>query len=79
MIESDNEDIPQLLAMILVVNFSENKVHDAIFQVGLNNEPGPDGFPAEFYQKFWSVLKKDLMDLSFQKGELPFFTKSFEP
>jgi hypothetical protein len=29
---------------------------------GLNKAPEPDGFPAEFYHKFWDMLKGDLMD-----------------
>ena len=35
--------------------------------------PGPDGFPAEFYQTFWDVIKSDLMDMFTQlhAGELP--------
>jgi hypothetical protein len=28
-----------------------------------NKALGPDGFPAEFYQVFWEVIKADLMAL----------------
>jgi hypothetical protein len=28
-----------------------------------NKAPGPDGFPAEFYQVFWEVIKEDLLSL----------------
>jgi hypothetical protein len=40
---------------------------------------GPDGFPAEFYQKFWDVIKHDLMALfaQLQKGELPLYKLNF--
>jgi hypothetical protein len=37
-----------------------------------NKAPELDGFPAEFYQKFWEVIKHDLIAMfeSFQRGEL---------
>ena len=44
-----------------------------------NKAPGPDGFPVEFYQHFWEVIKSDLMnmfhDLHF--GDLPLFSINF--
>jgi hypothetical protein len=36
---------------ILTVEFNKNEIHDAIMQMELNKSPGPDGFPAEFFQK----------------------------
>ncbi|KAL5676494.1 hypothetical protein ACJX0J_012625, partial [Zea mays] len=32
-----------------------------VFQMERNKAPGPDGFPAEFYQTFWEVIKDDLL------------------
>jgi hypothetical protein len=45
-----------------------------------NKASGPDGFPAEFYQTFWDVIKNDLMAMfvAFQSGELPIFHLNFE-
>jgi hypothetical protein len=37
------------------------EVHNVISQMKHNKSPGPDGFPAEFYQHFWEVIKTDLM------------------
>jgi mannosylglycoprotein endo-beta-mannosidase len=44
-----------------------------------NKSPGPDGFPVEFYQKNWEVIKKDLMAMFAQlrTGELPLFKLNF--
>jgi hypothetical protein len=52
MVESFNHDIPQLSQEeneILVKDFSEKEVFDAIMQMEKNKAPGPDGFLAEFY------------------------------
>ena len=50
--ETRKEDITQVLEeenMILVEEFIEKEVRDAIFQMKHNKAPGPDGFPVEFY------------------------------
>ena len=44
-----------------------------------NKALGPDGFPAEFFQVFWSVIKDDLLALfeDFHKGGLPLYSLNF--
>jgi hypothetical protein len=62
--ESLVEDIPQLTSSEsekLMAEFSEKEVREAIFQMKHNKATGPDGFPAEFFQVFWSLIKDDLM------------------
>ena len=48
---------------ILTAPFSEEEVKAAVFQMEHNKAPGPDGFPAEFYQNFWDIIKDDIMEL----------------
>jgi hypothetical protein len=64
--ETHIEDIPQVSDLeneILSDAFSENEIKEAIFQMEHNKAPGSDGFPAEFYQHFWDIIKPDLMAL----------------
>ena len=44
-----------------------------------NKAPGPDGFPAEFYQAFWDLIKDDLMAIfvEFHNGILPLYSCNF--
>jgi hypothetical protein len=37
---------------LFTAEYSEEGVRKAVFQIKQNKAPGPDGFPAEFYQIF---------------------------
>jgi len=80
--ESRTEDIPQVSELEnehLTQDFQESEVREAIFQMEHNKAPGPDGFPAEFCQVFWDVIKEDLMALfqDFHQGTLPLHSLNF--
>jgi hypothetical protein len=80
--KDNNDDIPQLSeeeSHILIANFDLEEVKEAVMQMERNKAPGPDGFPAEFYQHFWDVIKDDLMAMfaQLQSGELPLFRLNF--
>jgi hypothetical protein len=66
MSEEVTHDIPQLSEeenIILTAPFTKEEVFEAISKMEHNKAPGPDGFPAEFYQKFWEVIKFDMMKM----------------
>jgi hypothetical protein len=74
--ENRIEDIPQLSATLnslVIMDYSMEEIRKAIFRMEHNKSPDPDGFPAEFYQHFWKVIKIDPMTLfeCFQKGGPP--------
>jgi mannosylglycoprotein endo-beta-mannosidase len=82
LVEEVVQDIPQISSdenEILTAPFSEEEVYEAISQMEHNKAPGPDGFPAEFYQTFWEVIKDDLIALfnQFSKGDLPLYKLNF--
>jgi hypothetical protein len=51
---------------VLVAPLSEEDVKLTVFNMEHNKAPGPDNFPAEFYQFFWEVVKADLMSLFYE-------------
>lgn len=58
----------------LCKEFSEKEIADALFQIGPLKAPGPDGFPAKFYQRNWAVLKSQIIPavkLFFETGVMP--------
>lgn len=80
--EARIDDIPQVTQQeneFLVTAFTEKEVKEAIFQMEHNKAPGPDGFPIEFYQTFWEVIKEDLTALftEFYNGSLPLYSLNF--
>ena len=64
--ESRTDDIPQVSPeenAFLTGPYSEEEVKKAVFLMEHNKAPGPDGFPAEFYQTLWEIIKTDLLEL----------------
>lgn len=43
--------------------FSADEIKTAVFQLGSDKAPGPDGFLLRFYQIFWEAIKGDLLNV----------------
>jgi hypothetical protein len=56
----------------LTAPFSVEEIKKVIFEMKHNSAPGPDGFPAEFFQTFWDTIQLDIVQLfnDFYKGSL---------
>jgi hypothetical protein len=59
--------------------FSEEEIRRAVFESYSDGAPEPDGLSFIFYQKFWSVIKQDFIDMfeDFHKGELDLYILNF--
>jgi hypothetical protein len=80
--ETRIDDIPQVSIEengLLTAPYSEEEVKKVVFQMEHNKAPCSDGFPAEFYQNFWEVIKLDLLELfsSLHSGQLELFRLNF--
>ena len=62
-----------------MISLTEKEIRDAIFDMDHNKAPGPDGFPAEFYQQFWDIIKGDLMQMfhDLHNSDIPLFSLNF--
>ncbi|CAL1356849.1 unnamed protein product [Linum trigynum] len=81
--EGDHEDLmpkgsfPRLNQeeiMSLFRPFHISDLHKAIFEMKPMSAPGPDGYQAIFYQKFWPLVGKNLTDMAtqfFESGNIP--------
>jgi hypothetical protein len=59
---------------MLCSQFTDDEISFALFQIGSTKAPGPDGFPACFYQRNWGTLKKDIINTVrnfFEEGVMP--------
>lgn len=82
MVENQNQDITQVTEEennILISSFTEKEIKEAVFQMEHNKSPRPDGFPVEFYQVFWDIIKSDLIALfnDFYEERLPLHSLNF--
>jgi hypothetical protein len=59
--------------------FSEKEIKEAVFGSYAEGAPGPDGFSFLFYQKFWELIKPELLRMfsDWHKGELDLFRLNF--
>ena len=54
--------------------FTDEEIFNAMFQIGPLKAPGPDGFPARFFQRHWAVFKIEItavVKLFFDTGVMP--------
>ncbi|CAO2192714.1 unnamed protein product [Urochloa humidicola] len=54
--------------------FSDDEISTALFQIGPLKAPGPDGFPARFFQRNWELLGEDIIravKIFFEEGRMP--------
>ncbi|XP_074278666.1 uncharacterized protein LOC141602262 [Silene latifolia] len=70
-----NEDFKSISGLItdednnfLTIKISREKVKETIFNLAADKSPGPDGFPAEFFRKYWNIAGN-----SVTKAVLAFF------
>jgi mannosylglycoprotein endo-beta-mannosidase len=59
--------------------FSEKEIKEAVFGSYAEGAPGPDGFSFLFYQKFWDLIKPELLRMfsDWHRGELDLFRLNF--
>jgi hypothetical protein len=75
----DGEKVTQGENDLLTAPFNEGEIKEAIFGSYAEGAPGPDGLPFLFYQKFWDIVKEDIVKMfeEFHKGDLDLYRLNF--
>ena len=58
----------------LCADFTDKEITDALFQIGPLKAPGPEGFPARFFQRNWDVMREQVIagvKEFFNSGRMP--------
>lgn len=57
---------------MLTAPFTDEEIKEAIFSCYSDGAPGPYGLPFLFYQKFWDIIKTDIVNMckDFFEGRL---------
>jgi hypothetical protein len=63
----------------LVASFTKSEIKEVVFGCYPEGSPGPDGLPFIFYQKFWDIVKPDIINMvkAFHAGKLDLFRINF--
>lgn len=48
-------------ASLIEEDFSMAEIQEAVFGLVKDRAPGPNGFPIEFFQQFWDLVKGELL------------------
>lgn len=46
---------------LLILEFTEEEIKQAVWSIDSNGSPGPDGFTFGFYKSNWDVVKEDIL------------------
>ncbi|GJU61513.1 hypothetical protein Tco_1243348 [Tanacetum coccineum] len=53
--------LPDNVANHMICTMSSQEIHDAIFSMGNDKSPGPDGYMVVFFKKAWDIIKHDVI------------------
>jgi len=76
---SHNKKVTEEENNVLTAPFTELDIKEAVFSCYAEGAPGPDGISFVFYNKFWDLVKGDLVNMfnEFFSGELDLYRLNF--